>query len=71
MIDAVGLSGILKGKQKLSVTFNFDKQDIIDFQKWQCAGPKKQIHKNSCRSFIFWEKKIQKAASSISKLKEI
>ena len=26
-----GLSGILKGKQNLGVTFNFDKQDVIDF----------------------------------------
>ena len=31
---AVGLSGILKAKQKLGVTFNFDKQDIIDFTKF-------------------------------------
>ena len=31
ILDAVGSSGILKGKQKLGVTFNFDKQDIIDF----------------------------------------
>ena len=32
-IDAVGLSAILKGKQNLGVTFNFDKQDFIDFTK--------------------------------------
>ena len=30
---AVGSSGILKVKQKLGVTFNFDKQDVIDFTK--------------------------------------
>ena len=30
-IVAVGSSGILKAKQKLGVTFNFDKQDVIDF----------------------------------------
>jgi hypothetical protein len=30
---AVTSSGILKAKQKLGVTFNFDKQDIIDFTK--------------------------------------
>ena len=30
---AVGLSAILKAKQKLGVTFNFNKQDIIDFTK--------------------------------------
>ena len=55
-LDAVGLSGILKGKQNLGVTFNFNKQDIIDFTKFSCAGPQKQIHKSSRRSFVFWEK---------------
>ena len=34
LIDAVGLSEILKGKQKLGVTFNFDKQDVIDLTKF-------------------------------------
>ena len=34
LLDAVGSSGILKGKQKLGVTFNFDKQDVIDFTKF-------------------------------------
>ena len=29
-LDAVTSSGILKAKQKLGVTFNFDKQDVID-----------------------------------------
>ena len=33
LVDAVGLSRILKAKQKLGVTFNFDKQDIIDLTK--------------------------------------
>ena len=33
-IDAVTLSGILKVKQKLGVTFNFDKQDVIDLTKF-------------------------------------
>ena len=64
-IDAVGSSGISKGKQKLRVTFNFDKQDVIDLtkiQKWQCAGPQKQIDKSSCRSFVFWAKKLYRAA---------
>jgi hypothetical protein len=61
VLVAVGSSGILKAKQKLGVTFNFDKQDVIDFrnfQKWQCAGPQKQIHKSSRRSFVFWAKKL-------------
>ena len=58
---AVRSSGILKGKQKLGITFNFDKQDIIDFTKFskmtmQCAGPQKQIHKSSRRSFVFGQK---------------
>ena len=30
----VGLSGISKGKLKLGVTFNFDKQDVIDITKF-------------------------------------
>ena len=29
-VVAVGSSAILKGKEKLGVTFNFDKQDVID-----------------------------------------
>ena len=34
IIDAVGSSGILKVKQKLGVTFNVNKQDVIDFTKF-------------------------------------
>ena len=34
ILDVVTLSGILKAKQKLGVTFNFDKQDVIDFTKF-------------------------------------
>ena len=34
LIIAVGSSGILKAKPKLGVTFNFDKQDVIDFAKF-------------------------------------
>ena len=33
-LDAVRSSGILKAKQKLGVTFNFDKQDVIDLTKF-------------------------------------
>ena len=33
ILVAVRLSGILKGKQKLGVSFNSDKQDVIDFMK--------------------------------------
>ena len=38
LLDAVGLAGILKGKQKLGVTFNFDKQGSIsrkDVEKYK------------------------------------
>ena len=34
LLDAVGSSEILKGKQNLVVTFSFDKQDVIDFSKF-------------------------------------
>jgi hypothetical protein len=34
VLDAVTSSGILKAKQKLGVTFNFDKQDVIDLTKF-------------------------------------
>jgi hypothetical protein len=34
ILVAVGSSGILKAKQKLGVTFNFDKQDVIDFTRF-------------------------------------
>ena len=33
-LDAVGSSGILKGKEKLGVTFNSDKLGGIDFTKF-------------------------------------
>ena len=32
-VDVVTSSRILKAKQKLGVTFNFDKQDVIDLTK--------------------------------------
>ena len=34
ILDAVGLAEILKGKQKLGVTFNSDKLGGIDFTKF-------------------------------------
>ena len=34
LLVSVGSSEILKGKQNLGVTFNFDKQDVIDFTKF-------------------------------------
>jgi hypothetical protein len=34
VLVAVGLSGILNGKQKIGVTFNSDKLGSIDFTKY-------------------------------------
>ena len=34
ILDAVMSSGILKAKQKLGLTFNFNKQDVIDLTKF-------------------------------------
>ena len=34
LLDAVESSEILKGKQNLGVSFNLDKQDIINFTKF-------------------------------------
>ena len=62
ILVVVGSSGILKGKQKLGVTFNFDKKDVNDLIKFSkmticnMQGPQKQIQKNSHRSFVFWAK---------------
>ena len=69
VLDAVGLSGILKGKQKLGVTFNFDKQDVIDYTKFskmtRCrASEAKQVVIDP----LFFGQKIYKF---ISKLKKI
>ena len=34
LLDSVTLSGIVFGNQKLGVTFDFDKEDIIDFTQF-------------------------------------
>ena len=31
LVDVVGSSETLKGKHNFGITFNFDKQDVIDF----------------------------------------
>ena len=75
---AITLSGILFAKQKLGVTFNSDKQDVI-FEMFKndnlCAGPQKQIYKsNNKSSHCFLGKKFIKGCfflSLICKLKEI
>ena len=57
--DAVTSSGFLKALQKLGVTFNFDKQDIIDltkFSKMTMCRASEANQKNSHRSFVFWAK---------------
>jgi hypothetical protein len=60
-VVAVTLSGILKAKQKLEVTFNIDKQDVIDFMKYSkmtmCAASEANS-KKSHRSFVFWAKNL-------------
>ena len=51
VLDAVGSSEISKGKQKLGVTFNFDKQDVIDFMKFSkmtmCRASEANSYKES------------------------
>ena len=47
LLDAVGSSGILKGKQNLGVTFNFDKQDVIDFTKFSKMTMCRALEANS------------------------
>ena len=57
---AVGLSGILKGEQKLGVTFNSNKQDVIDFKKFSklkmCRVLEAKVHKS--RFIVFWAKTL-------------
>ena len=52
-VVAVGSSGILKAKQKLGVTFNFDKQDVIDFTKFSkmtmCRASEANLEKSMSR----------------------
>ena len=64
LLVAVGSTGILKAKQKVGVTFNFGKQDIIDFTKFskmtmcRASLPQKQIKKSSHGSFVLGAKKL-------------
>ena len=54
ILVAVTLSGILKAKQKLGVTFNSDIARRHCFKKFsKCAGPQNQIHKSSHRFIVF------------------
>ena len=54
---AITLSGIGFGKRKLKVTFNFDKQDVIDFTKKiktdHAQGLKNKVKKSDHRSIVF------------------
>ena len=45
--DVVGSSGILKVKQKLGATFNFDNQDVIDFTKFSKMTMRRASEANS------------------------
>ena len=47
ILDAVTSSGILKAKQKLGVTFNFNKQDVIDLTKISKISMCKALEANS------------------------
>jgi len=74
LLDVVGSSRILKAKQKLVVTFNFDKQEVIDltkFSKMTMCRASEANQESSPRSFVFWAKKNIKAYFLISKLKKI
>ena len=74
IVDAVTSSRILKAKQKLGITLNFDKHFVIDFTKISnmtiYAVPQKQIHKSSHRSIV-WGQKDYKGLLFFSKLKKI
>ena len=57
ILDAVGSSGILKGKQNLDITFNFDKQDAIDFTKFsKMTGPQSKFIKGVVGPLFFGQK---------------
>ena len=47
LLDAVTSSGILKAKQKLGVTFNFDKEDVFDFTKFSKMAMRRASEANS------------------------
>ena len=68
------MSGILKAKQKIGVTFNFDKQDVIDFMKLfkndNVQGLRSKFIKVVVDPLFFGQKNI-KGCFFISKLKEI
>ena len=74
ILDAVTSSGILKAKQKLGVTFNFDKYDVIDLTKiskmTMCRASEANSEKQS-QILCFLGKKIIKGCFFIGKLKEI
>ena len=50
VLDAITSLGIVFGKLKLGRTFDFDKQDAIDYKNFSkpipCAGAQKQSHKS-------------------------
>ena len=48
--------GILKAKQKLDVTFNFDKQDVIDFKNDNVQGLRNKFIKVVVDPLFFGQK---------------
>ena len=56
ILVAVGSSGILKGKQKLGVTFNSDKQDVIDLKIENVQGLRSKFIKVVIDSLFFGQK---------------
>ena len=59
LIDAVTSSGILKAKQKLGLTFNFDKQDVIDLMNFSKMTMCRASESNSKKySIVFGQKKL-------------
>ena len=60
IIVAVGSSGILKAKQKLGLTFNLDKQDVIDFTKFSnVQGLRSKFRKMVIDPLFFGQKKYK------------
>ena len=78
---AVGSSGILKGKQKLGVTFNSDKLGGIDFTKyskvtmcraseaWKIDSFKNQVCASEDLKIVVFENFIKSMTSCLSELK--
>ena len=67
ILVAVGSSGILKLKQKQGVTFNFNKQDVIDFMRFSKMTICRTSEANSEKKLFLGKNNI-KGCFFISKL---